>query len=350
MTYPAAATSNQVFIPLPTSQVDQGTRAWGNDLVNQLRKQLTQLKSDISNASGVDESTLSRIDNLEAAITELNAVLGTYETLTAQQKYILSLVSATDSVIGSMADHAKNAWEEAQKAAMNDGLSMLKSYIDNGKNRTAVINEQIVRISEDAALAQQVTATNASLAQTNANVTAVQQAYVAGDNALATSLNSVSTQVAGNTASITTLQTSYDGIKAKWSVQLNVQGQATGLVSLDGTGNQSTFAVVASNFYVAQPSTTGGDPNTVFAIGNRNGTPALGIRADMYLDGSIIARHLSVSTLSAITGNVGTLTAGYIQDHATTPVFRMDIPNGWQGRVDGSSFLDFKNNILQFTA
>jgi hypothetical protein len=86
----------------------------------------------------------------------------------------------------------------------------------------------------------------------------------------------------------------------------------------------------------------------VFAIGAVNGVAKLALRADMIVDGTILARHLSVASLSAITANVGTVTAGLIKDIANTYEFR--VADGWWGRTDGSSFLDMKNNILQFTA
>lgn len=334
MTTPAVGSTQQVFIPLPTGNIDAATRVWGNQLVNELRKNLSLLRDNMGAVSTVDDATLLRIGNIESALAELGNVLSTYETLTAQQRYILSLVSAVEEIDGAASRHAKESFEWAQKAAMNDGLSMLKGYIDTGRNRTAVINSQLVQISDREATAQQVFAVNASitstnaelantnatlgatnsaLSQTNANVALVQQGYVAGDTALASQLSSVSTTVAGNTSGIVQLQQSFNGISAKWSVQVNAQNQAIGLVSLDGSGNTSTFAVLATTFYVAQPSTTGGDPIQVFTIGNRAGVPALGIRADMYLDGSILARHVSVATLSSIAANIGTVTAGVVQ-------------------------------------
>lgn len=45
------------------------------------------------------------------------------------------------------------------------------------------------------------------------------------------------------------------------------------------------------------------------------------------VDGSITANRLSVSTLSSITANVGTLTAGKLQDDPTTPTFIIDLDN-----------------------
>lgn len=304
----AGASQQQFFVPLPTGVSDRATQLWGQQLVTELRKNLVMLKDSISTSAETDQATLDRIASLETVVAGLGDVLAGYDTLTAQQAYVLSLVTAVNEIDGAASKRAKESFEWAQKAAMNDGLNMVRSYVDTGKNRTAIINEQTVRITDDAAIALTVEAVNASFGLSQSNVTAIKEAYASGDVAVAVSLNSTSTQVAGNTAGITELQTSFDGISAKWSVQVNAQNQAIGLVSLDGSGNTSTFAVMATTFYVAQPSTTGGDPIQVFTIGSRAGVPALGVRGDLYLDGSILARHLSVSTLTAISADFGTAT------------------------------------------
>ena len=46
------------------------------------------------------------------------------------------------------------------------------------------------------------------------------------------------------------------------------------------------------------------------------------------LAGSIAAGKLDVASLSAITGNVGTLTAGTLQNAASNPTFVIDLTNG----------------------
>ena len=61
-----------------------------------------------------------------------------------------------------------------------------------------------------------------------------------------------------------------------------------------------------------QIATAGVTPTTVFQVYTTGGTARLGLRGDMIIDGSVTANKMSVATLSAITGNMGSLTTGSI--------------------------------------
>ncbi len=75
----------------------------------------------------------------------------------------------------------------------------------------------------------------------------------------------------------------------------------------------------------------------------------------MYADGTIIARHiaagtitadkLSVTSLSALSANLGTVTAGLIRNAADT--LRFDLPNMRLFRTDGTMQLDFNNKVFE---
>lgn len=311
----ASQTATAVFSNPPSSAgLNSAGIAWASGLVTNIKKLQSYVEAGGNGASSsavtaLQEAVQSVTDALNSLIEEVHNL----NTLTAQQEYELGLVTAANDIIGSVSGRANEAWEQAQIAAETNGLNMLKSYVDIGKNRTAIVNEALVRQSETDALALSVSAVNAALGATNANVTAIQQAYTNGDAALAQSLNSVSTQVAGNTASVVALTESVNGIQARWGVAVNAQGQVLGLVQLSGGASGSNFVVVANRFLIAQPDASGGDPIGVFAVGTRNGTPAIGISANVHLDGSIFARHIAVSSLDAITANLGTITAGLLQ-------------------------------------
>jgi len=123
-------------------------------------------------------------------------------------------------------------------------------------------------------------------------------------------VTTLETSVGDNTTSIEQVQTSINGIEARWGVTINTNGQVVGLVRLDALASQSEFTVLADKFIVAQPS--GAGPKQVFVIGNVAGVPAVGLAGNMLIDGAIIARHLSVPSLDAVSGNMGTLTVGKI--------------------------------------
>lgn len=140
-----------------------------------------------------------------------------------------------------------------------------------------------------------------TLRQTSADLDTVQE-----------QVTTLTTTVGGNTTSITNILQSVDGIEAQWGVTINQNNRVTGLVRLDAGVTGSTFAVLADRFEVVHPSQNG-TTITAFVIGNINGTPTVGINGNLIVDDTILARHIDVSSLSALTANLGTVTAGRIQ-------------------------------------
>jgi hypothetical protein len=130
-----------------------------------------------------------------------------------------------------------------------------------------------------------------------------------------------------NRVRVVSLTQDVDGVKARWGVAIVMDGatpRVLGLVALDGSAEGSTFSVVADSFTVAQPDTTGGDPIQVFTIGEVDGTPTLVLRGNLIADGSVLARHLDVLTLSAITADIGTVTAGRIESASGDSYWDLD--------------------------
>jgi hypothetical protein len=111
--------------------------------------------------------------------------------------------------------------------------------------------------------------------------------------------------VRSNGVSIEQLENSY-------TISVNQSGRVIGSIKLDGTGGSSSFAVLADKFLVINP-TNNGDGMLAFVVGNVNGTPTVGINGNLIVDDTVLARHIDVSTLSAISANVGTVTAGVVQ-------------------------------------
>jgi hypothetical protein len=68
----------------------------------------------------------------------------------------------------------------------------------------------------------------------------------------------------------------------------------------------------------------------IIALQTRVGTTpdgaGVGINGNLFVDGSIGARSITVGTLSALTGNVGTLVAGVLQNANGKTIF--DLTNG----------------------
>lgn len=121
---------------------------------------------------------------------------------------------------------------------------------------------------------------------------------------LTADLGTVKTDVAALDSDIAAIGGDIGAIHARWAVAINGNNQVIGLVRLDGGASGSQFTVVADKFVVAHPSTPG-TTVTAFVVGNVNGTPTVGINGNVLIDGSILARHISVSSLDAISASFG---------------------------------------------
>lgn len=162
-------------------------------------------------------------------------------------------------------------------------------------------------------------------------------------------LRQITAQSNGNTIAITeTLEAvgGADVLAARWAVSIDVNGYTTGLVQLSGDASESLFGVLATNFVVAQPGVTGGDPVQVFTIGNVNGVATIGFDASVVIfDDTILARHISVSSLDALSANVGILTAGLIRDGLN--LYNFNLATGKIERTDGTMTIDLLNKEFE---
>jgi sulfur carrier protein ThiS len=100
-----------------------------------------------------------------------------------------------------------------------------------------------------------------------------------------------------------------------WKVTVGSDGYFTGLqlIGANGPGGfQSELKIAVDKFLIGAPG-SGFGAEAVFSLGTRNGIGRMVLRGDFIADGSINANQINVLNLSAISANVGTLTAGIIQ-------------------------------------
>lgn len=265
--------------------------------------------------------------------------------LSPQARFEIGLTTATDDVLGSVAQQIAELQDQSNKHA----LATINALLDADDARTQIRIEKIERVAEDLVLAQQITTISAQISDTIlAAIQEEQTARATADSALASDILSVVSRLGDNEVAVTVLSESLNGIEGKFGIAINANGQVVGLVQLDGSAVAgSTFTVVANNFKVAQPGVAGGAAVPMFAIQLVNGVSKLALRGDMFADGTITANKLVVATLSALSANLGTVTAGYIRDPANT--YYWDLNNGKQGRTDGTFLIDQKNKILRIT-
>ncbi|WP_418130082.1 DUF1983 domain-containing protein [Variovorax sp. 375MFSha3.1] len=99
-------------------------------------------------------------------------------------------------------------------------------------------------------------------------------------------------------------------LSAKWGVKV-VAGNKVAGVLLNNDGQESNFTVLVDRFAVAQQA-AGGVTKYPFVVGAVAGTSTVGIDGTLVVDGSILARSISVDRLSAITSRLGYVNAGQV--------------------------------------
>ena len=182
-----------------------------------------------------------------------------------------------------------------------------------GNNLAALVLEQLARVTADSALASSTATLQARL--NNGDFAAVKEESSASASAI-------------------------EGVEAKWGVQVQTMqdgNQAVAGIQLLSGANGTVFAILADKLVVYLPDGSG-TPKQVIVLGTVNGTSALGLDGDMIIDGSIVARSLAVTDLSAITANLGTVTAGRAQNTGNTNYLNLDA-------VGAQTFLQCGGNI-----
>ncbi|CTQ53535.1 hypothetical protein LP7551_02059 [Roseibium album] len=185
------------------------------------------------------------------------------------------------------------------------------------QNAAQIIQVDQARADGETALALSITALTAEVDDNAAAILTEQSARADGDGVLASSLTSVSTTVGGHTSSISTLQTSVNGLEAQYVLSVSAGGAVggftiTGIEQGDGSGSID-FGIAADRFYIVDPSNT----NTAVA-------PLVFQGGTLYLNDLVVV-SITASTLSSITANLGTITAGKIQ--STDGNFVIDCDN-----------------------
>ena len=96
---------------------------------------------------------------------------------------------------------------------------------------------------------------------------------------------------------------------ARATIGVNVNNQVTGVIDIAGNLLESVITMLSDRFVVAKPDGTGA--TQIFTTGtSAAGENRVVINGNLYALGSILASHLSVTTLDAISANFGVMTAG----------------------------------------
>lgn len=149
---------------------------------------------------------------------------------------------------------------------------------------------------------------SASIMSVMTVATDTQTAFAEFQTTVTASIGDQTAAITENTTAIADINT---GLVASWSLTLNVAGHISGLKELSD-GTTAFFIIDTDVFQIASPAAFGGAAQTVFTLQTVNGVTQMALRGDFIADGVVTARSMNVGTLSAISGNMGVLTAGRI--------------------------------------
>jgi hypothetical protein len=186
----------------------------------------------------------------------------------------------------------------------------------------------------------------------SARISAEQTARADADAALASDINQLSTTVAGNTATIQTHGQSIDGLNASYTVKIDVNGRVAGYGLASETNEAgattSSFIVNADQFGIFHPSAS---EELVFGVsGGKTVMDGAYIKDATITDAKIAnisADKISAATLSAISANMGTITAGKLQ--SVDGRVAIDMTLGTFSVKSGTSGarLEIKDNVIK---
>ncbi|SDI54175.1 host specificity factor TipJ family phage tail protein [Propionivibrio dicarboxylicus] len=245
----------------------------------------------------------------------------------------LSLDSAAKKALASrariaLAEQTISSQATALAAESAQRLALAAIVDDQAAALTAERKARADAVSAEVQAREALAATVSEGDQQNAAAIETLESVVAdSDSALAQSIENLLARLnTGDYASVKELaQATAEAlgmVLASWAVQVDVNGKVAG-IKLISDGRVSAFAVVSDRFLVYLNDESE-NPVQVFTLGQINGRSALILAADIIGDGSIIARHLSVDELSAISAYLGAIKGGSIDIGDGAAIIRED--------------------------
>lgn len=226
-----------------------------------------------------------------------------------------------------------------------------------GTNTSLIFTETSQRFSADEALAEDITILYSGIGDNTSAISNEAIARADADSALSSLISTLTSTVDGNTTSVQTNATSIDGIEGKYTVKIDNNGYVSGygLISTANNGTPtSEFTVLSDKFQVVFP---GSAEVTPFIVGLVDGSPQVGVRGALIVDGTIktysiaaeavttdkldalavTADKINVTNLQAVSSSTGDLSidsGGSIKSGKTSYT---DTSNGFWLENDASS-------------
>lgn len=266
----------------------------------------TQINTIVAGTTGDLQDVLAAIEAEQTARTNADAAeVTSRETLATQIRGSYNGTDVTQLTQGlifsernarTTADQAEATARQALSATVNSNYNTLNA---------AISSEQTVRANADTALSQSITSLTATVNNNTSAIQSEQTARATADTALTNSINTLTANVNSNTAAIQSEATTRANADSALSSQIStvqatansasaaVQTEATARANADNSlfaqytvkvdtngyvsgyglastannaGAQSTFAVRADSFYVANPAGPGVSPAMPFIV------------------------------------------------------------------------------------
>lgn len=177
------------------------------------------------------------------------------------------------------------------KEEFNERVSQLEALVGNQDSRNW-LDKQKVRSQ----LASRTGAAFASIEEVRTVATDTQVAFAEFTTTITAQFGDLTAEVATYAVAIATLE---GYAAAKYGVQLTVDGVATGFELFNGGAGFTSFTIRADKIAFQLPGYNGGAPVSFLTTGTVNGVPAIGMRGNFYLDGTL-------NVLAIEAGSIGT--------------------------------------------
>lgn len=241
--------------------------------------------------------------------------------------WVMNIIKDNEDIARSIRQIIANAAAELDAGNYTDQKEMKRNLVSQVGNATATFTEQInVATGPGSAIVTSITSLTAQVGTNTANITTNANAIATTNGAVSDLTTSVGVSIGALNASVTTNSTAIGTITgrmaATWGLTLDVNHYIVGMQFLND-GTTSALVFNTDNFSIAKPGVL--SPITMLSLQLVGGVTTLALRGDFIADGTILARALSVSTLSSITANIGTVTAGVIQ--SPTGKYVIDLNN-----------------------
>lgn len=279
-------------VPFP---IGQDWKSWGNQLVTALRR------AQVAVTGVITDAIAPITEDREQALIEL-------------QDY----ADLVEGFISGASAEAQAYYAAYQAAVTANQPALAQTYLTQAVNTAG----RTVSIGAEVATSESLDITAAYLNGTFGSVTDVREAVANGDTALSQRITTVQSQTNGNTSSISTMTTA-TGSDAHFGLVANLNGHIKAGFFLNSGVAGSNIIFLSDKFSVGSVDDSG-DVITPFVIDAVTGF--VGLDGSLAVTGSIAAASLNVAELSAITANVGEVTAGVLK--SADDKFIIDLDNG----------------------